>query len=462
MLRSDRSKDRGGGVAVVYNNKYSSMVSEVTINFETGDNFEIVAFDLIISKNKQSRFVCVYLPPKHSRDISIIATLINILHSLISKSPIYIFGDFNFSDISWTGSKPTATTSASLMFISFMYQNNLKQLLSSSTHNLGNILDLFITSHSQKINKINIREPLTTTNDHNMIEISLCIQSFKSIVLPKKLNFFAADYSKINSYLLNVDWTEIFKTNNNNDLLFNSFTQVLQNSISQYVPLTRNSNKIKLPIHLKKLLTQKQTLYKQSKIDHSLKFKYKIIDKFYRQEIKNHLKQQEEKIIFSNSSNGLYKFINKKLRNFRHIPPLKDKDGLIFTEPLEKSNYLNSFFSTVFQKDDGITPHLNPLSQNNNNILPMNSFFISLNDVSNAIADLKNTVSKTPDQIPSIFIKNTTSSLLEPLTKLFNFSLIERKVPSIWKEAYIVPIHKKGLQNEVSNYRPISLTSVFC
>ena len=100
MLRSDRSKDRGGGVAVVYNNKYSSMVSEVTINFETGDNFEIVAFDLIISKNKQSRFVCVYLPSKHSRDISIIATLINILHSLISKSPIYIFGDFNFSDIS--------------------------------------------------------------------------------------------------------------------------------------------------------------------------------------------------------------------------------------------------------------------------------------------------------------------------------------------------------------------------
>ena len=45
---------------------------------------------------------------------------------------------------------------------------------------------------------------------------------------------------------------------------------------------------------------------------------------------------------------------------------------------------------------------------------------------------------------------------------LRNRSLETRKVPEIWKCANIVPIYKKGNKDEVSNYRPVSLTCIIC
>ena len=35
-------------------------------------------------------------------------------------------------------------------------------------------------------------------------------------------------------------------------------------------------------------------------------------------------------------------------------------------------------------------------------------------------------------------------------------------VPQDWKDAIVVPIFKKGVKSEPSNYRPVSLTSVVC
>ncbi len=49
----------------------------------------------------------------------------------------------------------------------------------------------------------------------------------------------------------------------------------------------------------------------------------------------------------------------------------------------------------------------------------------------------------------------------EPITALFEMA-VTVGVPSKWKEAEVVPIHKKGSCHSVANYRPVSLTSVLC
>ena len=53
-------------------------------------------------------------------------------------------------------------------------------------------------------------------------------------------------------------------------------------------------------------------------------------------------------------------------------------------------------------------------------------------------------------------------SFIFAITKLFNKCIKDENIPSIWKTAIVVPIHKKGPENLPSNYRPVSLTCILC
>ncbi len=50
----------------------------------------------------------------------------------------------------------------------------------------------------------------------------------------------------------------------------------------------------------------------------------------------------------------------------------------------------------------------------------------------------------------------------EPLSKLFANSLTTAVIPTDWRLTIICPINKKGDPEDVSNYRPVSFTSIIC
>ncbi len=67
-----------------------------------------------------------------------------------------------------------------------------------------------------------------------------------------------------------------------------------------------------------------------------------------------------------------------------------------------------------------------------------------------------------PDDIHPQMVRWLADFLAEPLSKLFANSLTTAVVPADWRLAIICPIHKKGDPEDVSNYRPVSLTSIIC
>ena len=64
------------------------------------------------------------------------------------------------------------------------------------------------------------------------------------------------------------------------------------------------------------------------------------------------------------------------------------------------------------------------------------------------------------DGISNIMLKQLPSNMLDFLLKIFNKCWAESELPSVWKQAIIVPIHKLGKPPEdINSYRPIALTS---
>ena len=63
------------------------------------------------------------------------------------------------------------------------------------------------------------------------------------------------------------------------------------------------------------------------------------------------------------------------------------------------------------------------------------------------------------DELHPRILKELSNELSLPLSLVISKLFSERELPQNWKDAIIIPLHKKGEKTFASNYRPISLTS---
>ena len=88
-----------------------------------------------------------------------------------------------------------------------------------------------------------------------------------------------------------------------------------------------------------------------------------------------------------------------------------------------------------------------------------NSIVIDRNDIMEAPDNLSSKSAAGPDGVPAILLKNCKRSLADPLEILFRTFLSTGTIPSILKEAFVIPVHKGGERSSPANFHPVSLTS---
>lgn len=465
ILRSDRSHSPGGGVALFYRNdlnikwidvdcsKFNSVIS----------NFEFLCIDLF-HNSLQTRFLCLYLPPKFSICPNTVKTVCKLIDNLSSMLfPCFVIGDFNLPKIDWESYSSNGSISHDI-FLQFCVNNGWTQHIQSSTHIKHNTLDLLLSNFlgNKTLQSFSVNPPLTTKCDHNLIALKLLNKIYSKSPPTPLLNYNRTNFQMVLKDLSSVIWNLPTFYNNlydRNDLqsLYDYFINTINQAVNKHTPL-RNSRprSFKPPKHIKKMLKQKLTLYKKYKTDKTLKSKYKQISIDYENSVKQWRDGIEQKICQNPSSRKFYSFVNKKLKCMSSIPPLLSSEKVLCFSDVEKANIFNHNFQKVFILDDGKLFDKPQLSFNQ-----MGDFEITPEDIMSAIFKMKSKLTRSPEGIPSLVLKQISCAILSPLTFLFNSFLLNHYAPHQWKTSFIVPIYKKGDKSNPLNYRPISLTSTF-
>jgi hypothetical protein len=133
---------------------------------------------------------------------------------------------------------------------------------------------------------------------------------------------------------------------------------------------------------------------------------------------------------------------------------IKDQNGKVFIEPLEKANALNSYFAPIFSCKCN-----NPQIQSMGIGKPFN---VSINSIRKRLAAIGRKKSVGPDGVPGEIFKLGGETMIPYLTRLLDIIMNNNYIPSDWKKAIVVPIYKGGDRSVVVNYRQVSLTSVVC
>ena len=87
---------------------------------------------------------------------------------------------------------------------------------------------------------------------------------------------------------------------------------------------------------------------------------------------------------------------------------------------------------------------------------------VSAQGIEKLFKDLNPHKAAGPDKLKPIILQALHKELAPILQLIYQRSLDTERLPSIWKEANVSPIFKKGEKSDPASCRPISLTCVLC
>ncbi|CAM4666744.1 unnamed protein product [Caretta caretta] len=185
---------------------------------------------------------------------------------------------------------------------------------------------------------------------------------------------------------------------------------------------------------------------------------YKNIARACRSEIrkaKSHLELQLARDVKSNKK-GFFRYVSNKKKVKESVGPLLNEGGNLVTEDVEKANVLNAFFASVFtNKVSSQTIALGSTAWGGGD-----QPSVQKEVVRDYLEKLDVHKSMGPDALHPRVLKELADVIAEPLAIIFENSWRSGEVPDDWKKANVVPIFKKGKEDDPGNYRPVSLTSV--
>ena len=133
-----------------------------------------------------------------------------------------------------------------------------------------------------------------------------------------------------------------------------------------------------------------------------------------------------------------YKYVKRRKGNRENIPAIKDCNGRLIIDSIEKANSLNFYYSSVFSCERNIQQ----IELSNSG----EPFAISTKIIRKRLAAIGKNKSIGPDGISGEILKLGGEAMIPYLARLLDVTINNATIPSDWKRAIVVPIYKGGGQ----------------
>jgi len=173
-----------------------------------------------------------------------------------------------------------------------------------------------------------------------------------------------------------------------------------------------------------------------------------------------------EKKITSNlkhANKPFFSYLRSKTKLNVTLTKLRKEDGSETVDAEDTAEELSSFFGSVFCEET-----FGPLAEECYRTLDTSSaisdIVIDIDEVKKELLNINVNKSQGPDGIHPKLLRALAGNqdFVNAVYRLFCACASTRKIPSDWKEANVVALHKKGPRYLAENHRPVSLTCILC
>ena len=365
-----------------------------------------------------------------------------------------IGGDLNLPQIDWTG-KVEGNNVTQALINSLVWENGFSQVIESPTRGDA-ILDVYLVRPESSFTSSSIVQGIS---DHHgvILEVDWEEKFFEPQLERVMPVYNRTDVLGLQTYLR--DRFAVWASNGSSvEQIWNNFKNIVHESVERFVPhktLKINSDPEYYNKDIRRLKVKVRKAYNRSKLGGHHMDKLKQLSK---QLIAAKKQAQETYLNTILSKEGkcwsdFYKYVKRRKGNRENIPAIKDGSGRIITDPTEKANSLNFYYSTIFSREESI-PQIQEVNKNN-------PFTIDIKTIRRRIRTIGKNKSVGPDRVPGELLK-MGEAMIPYLVRLLEIIMNNGTLPGDWRRATVVSVHKGGDRSLVSNYRPVSLTSVVC
>ena len=453
-LNPKKYRRNGGGVLIAIN--ISLSIESKTI--PTNCSAELLAIELALpNKTKIILTTCYRDGTLGMSNCSEILSTLGRLSRKKMLRKFIVIGDFNLKGIDWASGNTRGSIERE--FLNEFADLGLFQCINTATHDKGKILDILLTTSTSYLKNLKIIDTERfCISDHYAITFSIT-EKVKRKQHVKRLcyNYKKANWKLLNEELEMINWENLLDYHEP-EIAWQNFKKILFSKVDNHIPKFLVKNEHQPPwfdSECFKKCKEKDKLHKLFKLKNTLQAELKF--KASRREFKTLIRSKMRANLDYCDRNILTKKFwshVKSSKNSSRIPEVISYEGITANEPLAKANMFNQYFYKQFSGPSCYDTNIDFTNDS--------TFDIDLSDsrIKPLLDNLDINKAQGPDAVSGAVLKNCSKTLAYPLSILFNLSYNTGYIPQEWKLANVVPVHKKDDKNKVTNYRPISLTSL--